>query len=204
MTRKRIFDRVRATLVALASLIAVACDTISLPDPSLSAYDVVQIQLLALQRNDQPVDNHGIAVAWNFASPNNKENTGPLERFTLMVQNEHYRPLLNSNSFELRCHYQQEVDAEFFVMVEDLEGLVYSFMVSLSLQKDEPYQGCWMIDSIIPMELPGGYQVQTATLPGLPTFPPPSPLQSPEPIDSCLTPKTNHGNYYNIRRHSLS
>ncbi len=155
----------RATITAIMASTALAmlsCAGPELPDPSLSPYDVVLIQLEALQQNDRPVNDHGIEVAWNFASPSNKENTGPLERFSLMVQNENFRPLLNNKAFEVRSHYQEETDAEFFIMIEDQQGVLYGFMVGLSLQKYPPYEGCWMIDSFIPMDLPGSNQPKMA------------------------------------------
>lgn len=161
------FIALRSTVIAIiagTSLGLLSCAGPELPDPSLSPYDVVLIQLEALQQNDLPVNDHGIEVAWNFASPSNKENTGPLERFSLMVQNENFRPLLNNKAFEVRSHYQEETDAEFFIMIEDKEGVLYSFIVGLSLQKYPPYEGCWMIDSFIPMDLPGSNQPKMAAV----------------------------------------
>lgn len=134
------------------------CNTATIPNPSLTAYDVVIIQLKALQQNDTPKENHGISVAWSFASPNNRENIGPLERFVIMAHNENYRPLLNSRRYEVNVHFQEEAKAEFFVLLEDKEGIVHSFMVGLSIQELPPYEGCWMIDAIIPMDLPGHTQ----------------------------------------------
>lgn len=136
---------------AALGLVVQGCRPAELPHPSLTAHDVVMIQLAALQQNDEPESNHGIAIAWNFASPSNKENTGPIERFELMVQNDRFRPLINSRRFEIRTHYQQEAEAEFLVMIEDFNGEVYSFMVELSLQKYPPYEGCWMTDAVVPM-----------------------------------------------------
>lgn len=140
----------------------IGCSSSTLPDPSLSPYDVVIIQLKALQQNDVPEQNHGISVAWRFASPNNRETTGPLERFVIMAHNENYRPLLNSRRYEVRVHFQEESKAEFFVLLEDKDGFIHSFMMGLSVQKQQPYEGCWMIDAIIPMDLPGNKQPKVA------------------------------------------
>ena len=54
------------------------------PDPALSPGDVVRIQLEALRRNDE--QDRGIAVAFRFASPANRTNTGPLSRFIAMIK----------------------------------------------------------------------------------------------------------------------
>ncbi|MEQ9377855.1 MAG: hypothetical protein RIG68_21890 [Imperialibacter sp.] len=132
----------------------VGCAPQELPHPALSAEEVVHINFLALQQNDSPELDHGIEIAWNFASPTNKENTGPIERFNIMVHNENFRPLINCRHFEIRTHFQEKSEAEFLVLIEDSEGEVHSYMVSLSLQKYPPYDDCWMIDAVIPMRLP--------------------------------------------------
>ena len=141
--------------VCLVALLASGgCAQHELPHPALSPQEVVQINFLALQQNDSPDSDHGVEIAWNFASPTNKENTGPIERFSIMVHNETFRPLLDSRAFEIRSHFQKETEAEFMVIIEDSKGEVHSFMVSLSLQKYPPYDNCWMIDAVIPMHLP--------------------------------------------------
>ncbi len=142
-------------LMAGAVVFLCGCNQSNLPDPSLSAYDVVVIQLRALQQNDVPEENHGISVAWSFASPLNRETIGPLERFVIMAHNENYRPLLYSRRYEIRVHFQEEAKAEFFVLLEDKDGVLHSFVVGLSVQERSPYEGCWMIDAIVPMQLPG-------------------------------------------------
>lgn len=43
--------------------------------------EVVRTQVEALGENDTPYEGAGIEAAFNFASPRNKEATGPLDRF---------------------------------------------------------------------------------------------------------------------------
>jgi hypothetical protein len=62
--------------------ISVAKADLILPNINYEAFDVVQIQLLALKNNDKIYKNSGIEQTWNFAHPNNKKITGPLDRFT--------------------------------------------------------------------------------------------------------------------------
>ena len=47
------------------------------PDPSISAKDVISIQLKALQINNSPFEDAGIEQTWEFAHPNNRKFTGP-------------------------------------------------------------------------------------------------------------------------------
>ena len=62
------------------------------PSPELTPEQVVQIQLNALRHNDSR--NRGIEVAFRFASPNNKLQTGPLARFIHMLQQGPYNLML--------------------------------------------------------------------------------------------------------------
>ena len=52
------------------------------PNPSISAKDVILIQLKALQTNNLPFEDAGIEQTWEFAHPNNRKFTGPLNNFT--------------------------------------------------------------------------------------------------------------------------
>jgi hypothetical protein len=52
-----------------------------LPDPNRAPAEVIAIQLSALQANDVPEPDAGIAQTFAFAHPDNKRMTGPLPRF---------------------------------------------------------------------------------------------------------------------------
>ena len=54
------------------------------PLPTLAPEDVVRIQLEALRRND--TGDGGIAIAFRFATPDNRRSTGPLSRFARMIK----------------------------------------------------------------------------------------------------------------------
>ena len=51
------------------------------PDPSISPKEVISIQLIALQNNDLPFNDAGIEQTWEFAHPDNRAFTGPLDNF---------------------------------------------------------------------------------------------------------------------------
>ena len=51
------------------------------PNISLKPFDVLMIQLNSLQNNNVPYKDAGIKQAWEFAHPDNKKMTGPLEKF---------------------------------------------------------------------------------------------------------------------------
>ena len=54
---------------------------ILMPNSDIRPSEVVEIQLLGLQKNDYNYKDSGIEQTWNFAHPNNKKVTGPLENF---------------------------------------------------------------------------------------------------------------------------
>jgi hypothetical protein len=65
------------------------------PSPSLSPIEVVEAQLVALQRND-------VQTCFRFASPANKQATGPWQRFEMMVrQTPAYAPLVDCARFRI-------------------------------------------------------------------------------------------------------
>ena len=63
------------------------------PNPQLTPEQVVRYQLRALKENTD--DNRGIAHCFEFASPANRQFSGPLEGFIAMVKVPPYDVLLN-------------------------------------------------------------------------------------------------------------
>ena len=75
-------------------------DNLVQPSPEIDPIDVVEIQLFALQSNDE--NDFGIKQTWEFAHPRNKMPTGPLPRFTNMIKTPAYSILLNNLKFETK------------------------------------------------------------------------------------------------------
>jgi len=86
--------------ILFINLISFANAEMIKPTESLSAYDVIKIQLDALKNNDD--NDNGIRQTWLFAHPDNKKMTGPYPRFRIMLYDVHYRILLN--------HYSHKID----------------------------------------------------------------------------------------------
>ena len=116
------------------------------PSPDLSPEEVVKIQVEALQHNDD--DDTGIEVTFRFASPANKQVTGPLMRFIHMVKNPAYRPMLNHKLAE---YGSMEIDGDTAsqrVTIIEPNGDATVYLFILSRQSEPPCQGCWMTDSV--------------------------------------------------------
>jgi hypothetical protein len=119
------------------------------PDPKYSAAQVVGIVLYALQHNDQPAPDHGIAITFAFASPANRESTGPLDRFTLLVKNPDYRAMLGYRSAHRDRMDIVGVHARQRVTVTGASGETRVFIFMLSKQQGGQYNGCWMTDGVV-------------------------------------------------------
>ena len=115
------------------------------PDPALSPGDVVRIQLEALRHNDD--QDRGIAVAFRFASPSNRANTGPLPRFIAMIKQESYALMVD---FREAAYGPVETESnqarQRVTLTGARETMTYWFY--LSRQSEAPYVDCWMTDAV--------------------------------------------------------
>ena len=55
------------------------------PSANLKPLEVLMIQLNSLKNNNNPYKDAGIEQTWEFAHPNNKKITGPLNKFKEMI-----------------------------------------------------------------------------------------------------------------------
>lgn len=123
-----------------------------MPSPALSPQQVVKFQLDSLRQNDEPAPNTGIERSFRFASPSNKEVTGPLEHFAELVRSPAYAPLLYSLGADLTQAEVSDDQARIFVRVTSASGSVLSYVFLLSRQKEGEYRDCWMTDGVIRMQ----------------------------------------------------
>jgi len=120
------------------------------PGPEFSPEQVVQFQVYALQHNEDPQHDAGIAAAFEFASPANREATGPLTRFISLVHNGQYAALLNAISAEYGPTCIDGESAIQPVLITTRTGDRVGYVFVLSRQADGPFEGCWMTDAVIP------------------------------------------------------
>lgn len=120
------------------------------PHPGLAPQAVVEIQLRALQRNDDPVPDAGIARTWAFAHPDNKRMTGPLHRFTAMLKGPQYGMLLNHRAYRVEPVYRTAGLAVFRVRVVSADGTPVSLEWRVALVREGPYAGAWMTVGVSP------------------------------------------------------
>ena len=147
---------------ASASTAQIAGDELQLserlvPSSELTPQQVVQIQLEALRLND--ARNRGIEVAFRFASPDNKLQTGPLPRFISMMQEGPYSLML---AYENVAYDPVEIVEDYARQRVTLigSGVVVVYEFYLSRQTEGACVGCWLTDAVI-AKRPSGLQVQS-------------------------------------------
>lgn len=116
------------------------------PNPNLSPEEVVKIQVEALKHNDE--EDRGIEITFRFASPANRQATGPLPRFIRMVKNPAYKPMLNHKLAEYDPIEISGNTATQRVTIIDSNGNATVYLFTLSKQVDAACEGCWMTDSV--------------------------------------------------------
>ena len=116
-----------------------------MPRPGLSPAEVIRIQLEALRHNDE--GDRGIAVAFRFASPSNRENTGPLARFVRMIKRGPYALMLEFHKARYGTVEIRGEQARQRVTLTGARARV-SYWFHLSRQSTAPCAGCWMTDAV--------------------------------------------------------
>ncbi|NHX40108.1 MULTISPECIES: DUF4864 domain-containing protein [Haloarcula] len=109
---------------------------------------VVHIQVLALQNND-PATNEGINTTWQFASPSNRDLTGPYANFVRTIQSG-FEPLLNATGVRYGPLDRDGDTTSQPVTVVNGTGATTSYRWTVEKQTEAPYEGCWMTAGVAP------------------------------------------------------
>jgi hypothetical protein len=116
------------------------------PGPELGPGRVVEIQIEALRHND--ASDQGIAVAFRFASPANKANTGPVGRFARMLHVGPYRLMLERATVAYGpVEIRGDRARRRVTLLGRDGGFAYEFR--LSRQSGGDCRGCWMTDAVL-------------------------------------------------------
>ena len=122
-------------------------DNLVKPSPDINPIDVVEVQLFALQSNDET--DFGIRQTWEFAHPRNKMATGPLPRFTSMIKTPAYSILLNNLKFETKEIFNDGKTAGIAVRIEAKDNKAYTYMWTLEkIIEEGPLYGNWMTSGV--------------------------------------------------------
>ena len=125
------------------------------PRSDINPSEVVRIQLLGLQKNDFNYKDSGIEQTWNFAHPNNKKVTGPLDNFKRMIKGEAYKMMINHLSHSITQLGTGDNWAQFEVIILDKEKIYHKFNWQVEkYSTDGPLKDCWlttMVSNPIPL-----------------------------------------------------
>ena len=97
------------------------------PNNTISPKEVVKIQLSGLQQNDLEYKDSGIEQTWQFAHPNNKRVTGPLNNFKMMIKSDSYRMMINHLSHTITELGSSDKWAQFEVIILDKDKIYHKF-----------------------------------------------------------------------------
>ena len=125
------------------------------PKSSIVPSDVVKIQLTALQKNDLDYKDSGIEQTWNFAHPNNKKVTGPLNNFKRMIKGDSYQMMINHLSHTITQLGSSDISAQFEVVILDKDKIYHKFNWQVEKYTlDGMLKDCWlttMVSNPIPL-----------------------------------------------------
>jgi len=103
----------------------------------------------ALGASNTPHDSGGIEIAFRFASPANKQMTGPLERFVTIVRDPVYAPMLDHSDVVYGPALVEGDVAQVPVVVTGPGGDQAGYVFRLSRQTEPPFANCWMTDGVV-------------------------------------------------------
>ena len=129
------------------------------PNSDIKPVQVVKIQLKGLMKNDLPYKDQGIEQTWEFAHPNNKIFTGPINRFKEMLKGESYKMLIDHANHEIKEIYRNDELAIFEVTVMDNEKKYFKFKWQVEKYlNDGPLENCWLT-TVVSQPLPLGKSI---------------------------------------------
>ena len=119
------------------------------PNTNLDPFEVLMIQLNSLKNNNKPYKDAGIEQTWEFAHPNNKEITGPLDKFKEMIYSENYKILISHENSEITI-LKENKDMSLFkviVLTKNKEKYYYIWQIEKVLLEGN-FKNCWMTTSV--------------------------------------------------------
>ena len=143
--------------VLILLLITISFSKAELLNPSIAITpkEVVKIQLSGLQQNDLEFKDSGIEQTWNFAHPNNKKVTGPLNNFKRMIKGASYQMMIDHLSHTITEVGGSNKSVQFEVIILDKNKIYHKFNWQVEKYTEEgSLKDCWlttMVSSPIPL-----------------------------------------------------
>ena len=126
------------------------------PNSGIKPNQVIKMQLKSLKYNDRPSMDNGINQVWEFAHPNNKRITGPLEKFKKMIYSKSYQMLLGHESSEITILSENSNKSIYKVYILSNDKKKYSYIWQIEkVQTEGNLKNCWMTTSVSAPEFLG-------------------------------------------------
>ena len=142
-------------LILLLATISFSNAELLNPNSNIKPKEVVKIQLSGLQQNDLEFKDSGIEQTWNFAHPNNKKVTGPLNNFKMMIKGASYQMMIDHLSHTITEVGSSNKWAQFEVIILDKNKIYHKFNWQVEkYTMDGNLKDCWlttMVSSPIPL-----------------------------------------------------
>ena len=142
-------------LILLLTTISFSKAELLNPSSAITPKEVVKIQLSGLQQNDFEYKDSGIEQTWNFAHPNNKKVTGPLNNFKRMIKGDSYQMMIDHLSHTITEVGSSNKSAQFEVIILDKNKIYHKFNWQVEKYTiDGSLKDCWlttMVSSPIPL-----------------------------------------------------
>ena len=154
MTLKRLPIIFKVFIFFLISISISKADLLK-PNSNIEPSEVVKIQLIGLQKNDLGYMDSGIEQTWNFAHPNNRKVTGPLDNFKRMIKGDAYQMMINHLSHTITQLGIDDNWAQFEVVILDKNKIYHKFNWQVEKYTlDGALKDCWlttMVSNPIPL-----------------------------------------------------
>ena len=119
------------------------------PNTILEPIDVLMIQLNSLKNNNIPYKDAGIEQTWEFAHPNNKIATGPLEKFKKMIYSENYHLLIGHENYEITVLNESKNILVYKVYILSKNKKKYYYLWQIEkVAEDGSLKDCWMTTGV--------------------------------------------------------
>ena len=142
-------------LILLLTTISFSKAELLNPSRAITPKEVVKIQLSGLQQNDLEYKDSGIEQTWNFAHPNNKKVTGPLNNFKRMIKGDSYQMMIDHLSHTITEVVSSNKSVQFEVIILDKNKIYHKFNWQVEKYTiDGSLKDCWlttMVSSPIPL-----------------------------------------------------
>ena len=129
------------------------------PSTEINPAQVVKIQLAGLMKNDSPYKDKGIEQTWEFAHPNNKKFTGPLNKFKEMIKGDSYKMLIDHENHEVKQIFSNNEVVVFEVVIMDIDKKYFKFKWQVEKYLNNgPLENCWLT-TVVSQPVPMGASI---------------------------------------------